>query len=340
MENTVKKIKKLQELTIKNNFMFCAVMMEPSLCKPMLERTLGIEIQRIEVNRERCFIYNPEYKSIVLDIYAKDENNTHYNVEMQAVRKTALLKRSRYYHSQIDMEILDTGCEYRELPNVYVIFICDFDPFGQGKYRYTCGSYCKETGNWMDDGCRTIFLSTVGQDEEEVPKELVKFLKFVHAELEESQDEWNDEYIRTLQKRVAEIKESRKMGGMYMHIMEVFGDEFLDEIEEAREEARAEGREEGRAEGRAEGREEGRAEGRAEGREEGRAEGHREGFEKGQLELLHSQIIKHLTEKSAVPEELQTKIQNETDKQVLEQWLVDAIICKTTEEFTEKIKSR
>lgn len=113
-----------------------------------------------------------------------------------------------------------------------------------------------------------------------------------------------------------------------MHIMEVFGDEFLDEIEEAREEARAEGREEGRAEG------------RAEGREEGRAEGHREGFEKGQLELLHSQIIKHLTEKSAVPEELQTKIQNETDKQVLEQWLVDAIICKTTEEFTEKIKSR
>ena len=79
------KIKKLQELTIKHNFMFCAVMMDPETCRLFLERALDIQIERVEVNRERSFIYNPDYRSVVLDIYAKDEANTHYDVEMQTV---------------------------------------------------------------------------------------------------------------------------------------------------------------------------------------------------------------------------------------------------------------
>ena len=35
------------------------------------------------------------------------------------------------------MEMLLAGEDYAELPNTYVIFICDFDPIGEGKYRYT-----------------------------------------------------------------------------------------------------------------------------------------------------------------------------------------------------------
>ncbi len=309
-----KKIKKLQELTIKHNFMFCAVMTDPKACRPMLERTLGIEIAHIEVNKERSFMYNPEYKSIVLDIYAKDDHNTHYNVEMQTVRKKSLPRRARYYHSQMHMDILDTGCEYQELPNVYVIFICDFDPFGEGKYRYTCSMYCEETGKRIEDGCQTIFLSTVGKYPEEVPEELVRFLKFMHAGLEDSQKDWDDAYIHNLQERVARIKASRKMGGMYMHIMEVFGDEFLDELEDARVEARAAGLAEGRAEGRVEGRKE------------------------GQLEQLHSQIYRWLAKKGAVTDELKSRIEKEEDIQILEVWSVYAAVCASVEEFMRKIE--
>lgn len=36
-------------------------------------------------------------------------------------RKPALGKRSRYYQSQMDMEMLLTGEDYTELPNTYVI---------------------------------------------------------------------------------------------------------------------------------------------------------------------------------------------------------------------------
>ena len=48
-----------------------------------LERVLEIPIARVEVSREKSIVYHPEYKGIRLDVYAKDEKHTRYNVEMQ-----------------------------------------------------------------------------------------------------------------------------------------------------------------------------------------------------------------------------------------------------------------
>ena len=155
------KKKSLQELTLKNNFMFGAVMLDPKNCKGVLERSLGIKIERVEVSKEKSIVYNPEYKGVRLDVYAKDENNTHYDVEMQVLQKAAIKKRARYYHGQLDMESLLSGLPYEDLPDTYVIFICDFDPFGQKKYRYTQKKICEEFSEAsMEDGSHTIFLST------------------------------------------------------------------------------------------------------------------------------------------------------------------------------------
>ena len=94
-----------------------------------------ISVGSVEINTEKSFLYHPEYKGVRLDVYAKDENNTHYDVEMQVAKKEALAKRTRYYHSQMDMELLVKGKDYSELPKACVIFICDFDPFEEKKYR-------------------------------------------------------------------------------------------------------------------------------------------------------------------------------------------------------------
>lgn len=228
------KKKSLQELTFKDNFMFGAVMLNPEICKGVLERSLGIEIERVEISKERSIVYNPEYKGIRLDAYAKDENNTRYDVEMQVLRKSAIQKRARYYHGQIDMEILLSGLPYEELPDTYVIFICDFDPFDKKKYRYTCKTICEEVPELlMDDGAHTVFLSTKGENKEEVPKELVDFLEFVGKPLSESEAEQDDIFIQKVQTTIREVKKSREMGARYMTFEELLKDE------------RAEGRAEG-----------------------------------------------------------------------------------------------
>ena len=84
--------KRLQDLTIKDNFMFCAVMSEEENCIRFLEMVLGFPISKIDVSYERNLVYHPEYKGIRLDVYAKDQDNKHYNVEMQVKRETAIEK--------------------------------------------------------------------------------------------------------------------------------------------------------------------------------------------------------------------------------------------------------
>lgn len=227
----------LKELTIGNDFMFGAVMIDEENCKGLLERAIGKEIAKVVVSKEKSIVYHPEYKGVRLDVYAKDANDTHYNVEMQMVKHPALEKRSRYYQSQMDMELLEAGERYEELPDTYVIFVCDFDPFGQKKYRYTFRNHCEETqGAKFADGRCVIYLSTCGENEEEVPKELVTFLKFVKADLETSQQDFCDEYVGRLQKEIRHIKESREMEGRFMVFEQVLRDEhWLGRREERQE---------------------------------------------------------------------------------------------------------
>ncbi len=201
------KRKTLQELTIKDNFMFAAVMMDPENCRRLLELALEIPLERVEVSYEKSIVYHPEYKGIRLDVFARDGKNTHYNVEMQVARD-ALERRSRYYHSQMDMELLLKGTSYEELPDACVIFICDFDPLGGRKYRYTMEHVCREAPELpYRDGSRTLLLSTCGENEDEVPEPLVNFLRYVKGVL----TNFGDPFVRRLEDSVRQVRASREM---------------------------------------------------------------------------------------------------------------------------------
>ena len=198
----------LKNLTIKNNFMFAAVMSDEENCKGFLERALSIKVEHVEISTEKNIVYHPEYKGVRLDVYAKDENNTRYNIEMQVLKQPALGRRSRYYQSQMDMELLAKGCEYAELPDSYVIFLCDFDPFGEGKYRYTFRTICEEAEKAsLKDGRCIVFLNTCGRNEENIPQELLSFLKF-------------------------DIKASREMEERFMLLEELLKDEHRQGVQE------------------------------------------------------------------------------------------------------------
>ena len=230
--------KRLQELTIKDNFMFGAVMADEEMCREFLEMVLGFPIKKVRVSKEHSLIYNPEYRGVRLDVYAKDDSHTRYNVEMQVSKDDSLPRRSRYYHSQIDMELLLSNISYSELPDSYVIFICNYDPCGRKKYRYSFSNYCREDLPLeLGDGSCTVYLSTEGKNNDEVPKELVKFLKYVKADLNKSTEDFEDDFVKRLQENVRKVKESRKMEERYMLLEELLKTE--------RNEGKAEGKMEG-----------------------------------------------------------------------------------------------
>ena len=106
--------KTLQEQTIKDNFLFAAAMMDGDNSKAFLSCLLGREIRHVEISYEKSIVYHPEQKGIRLDVFCEDEENTRYNVEMQVLNRK-ILKRARYYHGQIDVELLLAGMEYEDL---------------------------------------------------------------------------------------------------------------------------------------------------------------------------------------------------------------------------------
>lgn len=235
-----------------------------------------------------------------LDVYLKDDKKRHFDVEMQ-VAETEIFRRSRYYHSQIDMELLGTGIDYEELPESYVIFICDYDPIGLKKYKYTRHQGIKEDSNYIyDDGSHTVFLSTAGENDDEVSQDLVNFLKYVGAELEESQKDYHDEFVEQLQQSVKKIKFDREMGRRYMLLEELMKDEY----KAGKEEGLAEGKEIGLAEGK----ELGLAEGKELGLVEGKELGLTEGQEKALNNLLENTIDMLVEKGFSVSESLRERI--------------------------------
>lgn len=65
----------------------------------------------------------------------------------------------------IDTQLLSSGAGYTKLPNVVVIVILPYNPFGQNRMVYTIQNQCLEDNAVSyDDGARKIFLYTKGTE--------------------------------------------------------------------------------------------------------------------------------------------------------------------------------
>ena len=234
--------KQFKDLTIKDAFMFAAVMSDPEECRRLLKLILEMDILEVQVIAEKTMAYHPEYHGIRLDVLAEEQGTKRwFNIEMQVKSQKDLPRRSRYYHSQLDMDALVSGKRYRELPDTYVIFICDFALSSEALYKYTYTSVCHEDNSLLDEGRTTIFLSTRGENDKDVSKELVSFLNYVKGPEGLSEEDWENPYVASLEAKIRSIKHNREMEARYMMLEEMLKDE--------REAGRQEGEKAGRIEG-------------------------------------------------------------------------------------------
>lgn len=225
-----KNLKKYEDLTIVDDFMFGKVFRNPDRCKKLLQLILGVKIRHIEF-LDTQEVFEPTYgaKGIRLDVYVEDDNDMVYNVEMQTNDVDNLPKRSRYYQSVIDINIIEKGSSYNALKKNFVIFICTFDLFGKGRHIYRFENICKEDKEiYLGDGTEKIFLNTRGVMDD-VDKDLKNFLTYLESKMPQ------DEYTKELDDAVDSAKHNPEWEREYMKY-------YLD-LQDAREEGRAEGKE-------------------------------------------------------------------------------------------------
>jgi len=217
-----------ESLTLANNFIFCKVMENnPDLCKHLLELLLHIEIDHLEPPQaERTFQESISSKGVRFDVYAKSENRI-FDIEIQTVKKKNLPKRARYYQSVIDVSNLNSGVNYKNLKDTYVIFICLMDVFGKGLPVYSFENICAEDRETkLNDRAFKIFFNAENCDkiESEEERAFFNFLKGKSAD---------DSFTRHLEEKVSLAKKNLEWRNQYM----TFKEQFCEEIEEAREEA-------------------------------------------------------------------------------------------------------
>ena len=181
-------VKQFKNLTIQDDFMFAKVMTANlELTKKAIEVITGRKVEDIQFHKAQ-YTSNPyiEAKGTRFDVLLEGDD-VRYDIEMQVRKQNDLTQRNTYYTSMLVVDSLRKGMSYKELPHIFVIFICIFDPFDVGKERYIASErLCSEGKDITDEvnyngGYDKIYLNAgpVKPTHTEGNKDLTNFLEYI-----------------------------------------------------------------------------------------------------------------------------------------------------------------
>ena len=232
--------KAYEELEIRDDFMFGVIMRDPKYCKPFLETILGIKIRKLEYpESQKTIDLSAGAKGVRLDVYVEDEKNTVFDMEMQIHVKRNLPKRMRYYQGMINLNILEKGGDYNELKKSYVIFICTFDPYGQGRHLYSFEYLCNQDPSLtFGDETVKIILNTKGTLDDVSP-EMKRLLEYIDGQAA------SDDFTRELDDAVQSARRNEKWRLDYMTLQQEYREKYNEGLEAGIEQGMERGIEQG-----------------------------------------------------------------------------------------------
>jgi len=236
--------KTYDELEFTDDFLFCNILMaNEDLCIELVEMITGRKIKSIVKSEDQKSIrLTHDGKGVRFDVYFEDEENVVYDIEMQTTQKYNLRKRTRYYQGMIDLDILSKGSDYNSLKETYIIFICTFDEYGDGRHIYTFENICRENPEIkFNDGTHKIFLCA-GGDKDDCSEKMKDFLDYIagretHGKLS---DRLKDEVIKS--------RKHEQWRLSYMLLEEKYKEKFDEGLEQGIEQGRTEERQNTEAE--------------------------------------------------------------------------------------------
>ena len=211
----------IQELNLADSFLFGKVMSDTEICRMVLEKILNVPIKKAEFPVTKKIIdIAPDSGDIRLDACINDDQDTIYSVEMLCCKNEELLRKTRYFQCNIDSDIICTGENCTKLKKSYIIFICTFDPFSDGRHIYTFENRCLEDLSLaLGDETTEIFLSTKGE-KDDVDDEIKDFLAYIENSTDACAQQTSSPLVRAIHKRVTEIKLDKDMELQYMTLLQ------------------------------------------------------------------------------------------------------------------------
>ncbi len=118
----------------------------------------------VKSSKTEQYIEGIMWKSVVLDIFAVDDEGNEYDIEIQRENKGASQRRARHNSAMLDSHMLKPGQSADELRDSYVIFITENDKFGKGQPIYVIERQFVDNGEKFDDGSHIIYVNAKNKD--------------------------------------------------------------------------------------------------------------------------------------------------------------------------------
>ena len=255
----------LQGLNLINSFLFRASTENPEhakfIAKLIIERATGRKVGEISVAAEKSLTgIDLGQHGICMDLYVEEYEGKRtarvYDIEPNNYGADELPMRSRYSQALTDVKLLETGDNYKNLPNYISIWILPFDPFGKNKMLYTVKNcVAEDTQIVYNDGAMKLFLYTGGElgGNEEL-KDMLRYFS------ESDEENAVDPELSQLHSIVQQVRDNRKVGEQYMTLQDYLDNEIKRGVEEGIEQGIAQGIAQGIEQGIAQGIEQGKAE--------------------------------------------------------------------------------
>ena len=207
----MKRFKEFSELGITDDYMFCQVMQNESICRRLLKLVLKDEIGEIrELRYQDVRSAGYDARSVRLDVTAGDGDGTVYDIEMQTSDNPNLARRLRYYQAVTDTEYLKRGKDYIELPRSIIIMFCTFDHFDKGLPSYSFSYICEEDKDiYLEDGTLKVLINSRAADRAD-DGELKEFLELMNGHISD------DPFIKEITREMDYIKSDSKRETKYM----------------------------------------------------------------------------------------------------------------------------
>lgn len=139
-----------------------------------VQLVLQIVLDKPDLNvvdvRTQVFVENLLNRSVRLDVLATDSEGRKFNIEIQRSDKGAGRKRARYNSSMMDVNLLEKGNDFEELPETYVIFITENDVIGLGEAIYEIERCFVKSGKRFGDGSHILYVNGSYRDDSPVGK--------------------------------------------------------------------------------------------------------------------------------------------------------------------------
>ena len=200
----------LNELTLMSDMFMRNVFKKQECTEYVLQIVMGRkELKVLEQVIQKDY-KNLQGRSAILDCVAIDGEGNQFDVEIQQDREGASPKRARYHSGLMDMNTLEQGQDFDELPETHVIFITRDDALGEDFPIYHVVRKIQETGREFGDGSHIIYVNSRRQDD----TELGRLMRDFHCKRAE------DMYSTVLSERVRELKETQEGVDVMCHEME------------------------------------------------------------------------------------------------------------------------